>query len=158
MSTTFNRDMPYLCRRQPALTGEYSYIAIFSPISFYIFLPGMDMVERGRGWFNRVQPCSTGPYRICTVSRWDCSFGCLHILPNHDRLRRCTKILHFTLCLLLIPQIINGYRRGLQDTNVIMVAIFWIFVSIVIYKWGVKLFVFKQSCDFRSQQSIWFAF
>ena len=61
-----------------------------------------------------------------------------------------TKILHFTLCLLLIPQIINGYRRGLQDTNVIMVAIFWIFVSIVIYKWGVKLFVFKQSCDVRS--------
>ena len=26
-------------------------------------------------------------------------------------------ILHFTLCLLIIPQIINGYRRGLQDTN-----------------------------------------
>ena len=62
-----------------------------------------------------------------------------------------TQILHFTLCLLLIPQIINGFfRRGLQDTNVIMVAIFWIFVSIVIYKWGVKLCVSKQSCDFRS--------
>ena len=28
-----------------------------------------------------------------------------------------TKILHFTLCLLIIPQIINGHRRGLQDTK-----------------------------------------
>ena len=27
------------------------------------------------------------------------------------------KMLHFTLCLLIIPQNINGHRRGLQGTN-----------------------------------------
>ena len=51
-------------------------------------------------------------------------------------------------CVLIIPQIVNGYRRGLQDTKVIMVAIFWIFVSIVINKWGVKLFAFKSLVTF----------
>ena len=61
MSTTFNRD---LCLGQPASTGEYSYIALFSPIRFDIFLPGIDTVERGRAWFSRAQPRSTGPYRI----------------------------------------------------------------------------------------------
>ena len=57
-------------RRQPASTGEYSYIALFSPIRFDIFLPGIDTVERGRAGLNRVQPRPTGPYRIYTVSRW----------------------------------------------------------------------------------------
>ena len=28
-----------------------------------------------------------------------------------------TTFMHFTLCLLIILQIINGYRRGLQDTK-----------------------------------------
>ena len=58
-------------RRQPASTGEYSYIALFSPIRFDIFIPGIDTVERGRAGLNRVQPRPTGPYRIYTVSRWD---------------------------------------------------------------------------------------
>ena len=57
--------------------------------------------------------------------------------------------MHFTLCLLIIPQIINGYRRGLQDTKADNGGDLILFVSIVIYKWGVKLFAFKQSCDFR---------
>ena len=58
-----------------------------------------------------------------------CIFLCAGCIPKF-----CTSY-----CVLIIPQIINGYRRGLQDTKVIMVAIFWIFVSIVINKWGVKL-------------------
>ena len=61
-------------RRQPASTGEYSYIALFSPIRFDIFRPGIDTVERGRAGLNRVQPRPTGPYRIYTVSRWDLGF------------------------------------------------------------------------------------
>ena len=61
--------------------------------------------------------------------------------------RMHTKFLQ--LCVFIIPQIINGYRRGLQDTKVIMVAIYWIFVSIVINKWGVKLFVFNSAATSR---------
>ena len=74
-STVIYRISTAVNRRQPASTGDYSYIALFSPIRFDIFLPGIDTVQRGRAGLNRVQPRPTGLYRIYTVSRWDLGFS-----------------------------------------------------------------------------------